>query len=269
MSKKLFFIVLAIVRCPWQHVRRPRQHSPPQKPAAVKPAPAEQAAAPAGNVKELNILWAQWDPADYLQQIGNMYEEETGIKVNIVQEPWGTFGDRFFTEMAARATPGTWSWATASGWARPPLRGTIWIMTEFMNSTGLKDSVTPATLTYYGEYPTGSGTYWAYPTEGDADGWAYRKDLFENPDEQAAFKAKYGYDLAPPDNLGAAQGHRRVLHPPGPGPLRRGHLHAEGLRRHHHGLRERDVLLWRRLERRRQQCHGRDQLARSDCGAEF
>ena len=26
----------------------------------------------------------------------------------------------------------------------------------------------------------------------------YRKDLFENPDEQAAFKAKYGYDLAVP-----------------------------------------------------------------------
>ncbi|SFJ28429.1 carbohydrate ABC transporter substrate-binding protein, CUT1 family [Phyllobacterium sp. CL33Tsu] len=27
---------------------------------------------------------------------------------------------------------------------------------------------------------------------------AYRKDLFENPEEQAAFKAKYGYDLKPP-----------------------------------------------------------------------
>ena len=71
-------------------------------------------------------------------------------------------------------------------------------MTEFLTSTGLKDTVTPATLTYYGEYPAGSGTYWAYPTEGDADGWAYRKDLFENPNEMAAFKAEYGYDLAPP-----------------------------------------------------------------------
>ncbi|MFC7397383.1 ABC transporter substrate-binding protein [Chelatococcus sp. GCM10030263] len=28
---------------------------------------------------------------------------------------------------------------------------------------------------------------------------AYRKDLFENPEEQAAFKAKYGYDLKPPE----------------------------------------------------------------------
>ncbi len=29
-------------------------------------------------------------------------------------------------------------------------------------------------------------------------GWAYRKDLFEDPAEMEAFKAKYGYDLAVP-----------------------------------------------------------------------
>jgi multiple sugar transport system substrate-binding protein len=64
-----------------------------------------------------------------------------------------------------------------------------------LNSNGITDTVTPATLTYYGEYPTGSGKYWGYPTEGDADGWAYRKDLFEDPDEMAAFEAEYGYPL--------------------------------------------------------------------------
>ena len=71
-------------------------------------------------------------------------------------------------------------------------------LTDFLTSTGIKDTVTPATLTYYGEYPAGSGTYWAYPTEGDANGWSYRKDLFEDPEEMEAFKAKYGYDLAVP-----------------------------------------------------------------------
>jgi multiple sugar transport system substrate-binding protein len=167
-------------------------------PAAGDAAAGDAAAAPAGGVTELNILWAQWDPADYLQQIGNMYEEETGIKVNIVQEPWGTFGDRFFTEMAAGGD--AWDMVVGdSQWlGQATTAGHYLDMTEFMTSTGLKDTVTPATLTYYGEYPTGSGQYWAYPTEGDADGWAYRKDLFENPDEQAAFKEKYGYDLAVP-----------------------------------------------------------------------
>jgi multiple sugar transport system substrate-binding protein len=71
-------------------------------------------------------------------------------------------------------------------------------LTEFMTSNGIDKTVTEATLKYYGEYPVDSGKYWAYPTEGDAVGWAYRKDLFEDPKEMADFKAKYGYDLKPP-----------------------------------------------------------------------
>jgi multiple sugar transport system substrate-binding protein len=59
--------------------------------------------------------------------------------------------------------------------------------------------VTPATLQYYGEYPAGSGRYYAYPTEGDANGWAYRRDLFEDPEEMAAFEEQYSYPLAVPE----------------------------------------------------------------------
>jgi multiple sugar transport system substrate-binding protein len=177
-----------------------------EAPAAEAPAEATKApeaeAAPAepaaGGVTELKILWAQWDPADYLQEIGNLYEEQTGIKVEVVQEPWGSFYDRAFTEFAAKGD----SWDMIVGdsqWlGQAATQGHYVDITEFLTSNGIDKTVTPATLTYYGEYPTGSATYWAYPTEGDADGWAYRKDLFENPDEQAAFKAEYGYDLAVP-----------------------------------------------------------------------
>jgi multiple sugar transport system substrate-binding protein len=63
---------------------------------AEEVAPAEEPAADTSGVTEITILWAQWDPADYLQEIGNMYEVETGIKVNVVQEPWGSFGNLFF-----------------------------------------------------------------------------------------------------------------------------------------------------------------------------
>ena len=55
-----------------------------------------------------------------------------------------------------------------------------------------------ATVTGYAEYPPKSGKYWAIPVEGDANGWAYRKDWFEDPKEKAAFKKKYGYDLGVP-----------------------------------------------------------------------
>jgi multiple sugar transport system substrate-binding protein len=164
-----------------------------QPPAAVTQPPAGPA------VTELSILWAQWSPADYLQQIANIYEQETGIKVTVVQEPWGSFGDRFFTEMAAGGD--AWDMVVGdSQWiGQGATQGHYVDLTDFMVSNGINTSVTPATLQYYGEYPAGSGTYWAYPTEGDADGWAYRMDLFEDPTNMADFQAQYGYALAVPE----------------------------------------------------------------------
>jgi multiple sugar transport system substrate-binding protein len=167
----------------------------PTSAPVVEPTTAPPAAA---GVKELSILWAQWSPADYLQEIGKLYEQETGIKVTVVQEPWGSYYNRFSTEMAAQGS----SWDMVVGdsqWiGQGATSGWYVDMTDFLTSTGLKDSVTPATMQFYGEYPLASGKYWAFPTEGDADGWAYRKDLFDNPDEQAAFKTQYGRDLVVP-----------------------------------------------------------------------
>jgi multiple sugar transport system substrate-binding protein len=160
--------------------------------------PAEEAVDTSG-VEEINILWAQWDPADYLQVIGNMYEDETGIKVNIVQEPWGTFYDRAFTEFAAGGDTFDGVVGDSQWLGQGAVQGHYVNMTDFLVGEGIADTVTPATLTYYGEYPSASGQYWGFPTEGDADGWAYRQDLFEDPDEMAAFEAEYGYPLAAPE----------------------------------------------------------------------
>jgi multiple sugar transport system substrate-binding protein len=184
MNKRLFLsllliLALALVACGGDE-EEAEEPAAEEETAAEEPA-EEMAEEPA--VSEINILWAQWDPADYLQEVGNMYEAETGITVNISQEPWGSFGDLFFTEMAA--TGDAWDMVVVD-------------LTDFLVGEGIADTVTSATLTYYGEYPTGSGRYWAFPTEGDADGWAYRKDLFEDPDEMSAFESAYGYALAVP-----------------------------------------------------------------------
>ena len=44
------------------------------------------------------------------------------------------------------------------------------------------------------------GKIYGLVVDGDVLVTYYRKDLFEDPENQAAFKAKYGYDLAPPKN---------------------------------------------------------------------
>ncbi len=153
----------------------------------------------AQGVTELTILWAEWDPADYLQQIGNDYEAETGIKVNVIQEPWGSFFDRMAAEWAARGDSYDMTVGDSQWIGQAVEQGHYLDLTDFMVSNGIDKTVTPATLQYYGEYPAGSGKYYAYPTEGDAVGWAYRKDLFEDPQNMADFEAKYGYPLQPPE----------------------------------------------------------------------
>ncbi|MBL8154456.1 MAG: sugar ABC transporter substrate-binding protein [Anaerolineae bacterium] len=152
----------------------------------------------AQGITELTIWWAQWSPADFLQQVGNDYEAATGIKVTVVQTPWGDFYNRVGTEWAAKGTAFDMVVGDSQWVGQAVTQGHYVDLTEFMSSNGIDKTVTPATLTYYGEDPSGSGQYSAYPTAGDANGWAYRKDLFEDAQNMADFQAKYGYELAVP-----------------------------------------------------------------------
>ena len=153
----------------------------------------------AAQVDELTVWWAEWDPANYLQQLVNEYTEETGVAVNVVQEPWGSYYDRVAAEWAAQGDSFDLVVGDSQWLGQGVEEGHYVDMTEFLTSTGIADTVTEATLRYYSEYPTGSGNYYAFPTEGDANGFAYRKDLFEDSDEMAAFQEQYGYELAVPE----------------------------------------------------------------------
>ncbi len=53
----------------------------------------------------------------------------------------------------------------------------------------------PVVVNTYMEYPEGSGELWGLPEEGDTIALFVRTDLFGDPAEKSAFKAKYGMDL--------------------------------------------------------------------------
>jgi multiple sugar transport system substrate-binding protein len=151
--------------------------------------------------QELTILWAEWDPANYLQELVNQYEAETGVKVTVETTPWPDFQTKAFTEFNAQGSAydlvvgdSQWLGAASTG-------GHYVELTDFVKAHNLTETMAPATMQYYSEYPGGSGHYWSVPLEGDAVGWAYRKDWFEDPKEMEAFKAKYGRDLAVPKTL--------------------------------------------------------------------
>ena len=153
--------------------------------------------------KSLTIFWAEWDPANYLQELGNEYEKETGVKITVETTPWSDFQTKAFTEFNAHGDAydlvvgdSQWLGAGSTG-------GHYVDLTDFFKKHDLGNVMAPATVKYYSEYPGNSGKYWAIPLEGDAVGWSYRKDWFEDPKEKEAFKAKYGYDLDVPKDFKA------------------------------------------------------------------
>jgi multiple sugar transport system substrate-binding protein len=148
--------------------------------------------------QELTIFWAEWDPSNYLQELVNEYTAETGVTVTVETTPWSDFQTKAFTEFNARGDAydmvvgdSQWLGAGSTG-------GHYVDLTEFFAEHGIADIMAPATVEAYAEYPKGSKQYWAVPVEGDATGWAYRKDWFEDPQEKEAFQAKYGYELDVP-----------------------------------------------------------------------
>ena len=152
----------------------------------------------AAHAEDLTIFWAEWDPANYLQELANQYTAETGVTVTVETTPWPDFQTKVFAEFNAKGDAydmvvgdSQWLGAGSTG-------GHYVDLTDFFAKNKLAETMAPATVAAYAEYPGKSGKYWAVPLEGDAAGWAYRKDWFEDPKEMAAFKAKYGYDLAVP-----------------------------------------------------------------------
>src|SRR4029078_3583083 len=148
--------------------------------------------------EKLTILWAQWDPANYLQELVKDYEKQTGVKVTVETTPWPYSQTKAFREFASKGDAydlvvGDSQWLGAGSTA-----GHYVDLTDFFKKHGVGELMAPATVKYYAEYPGNSGKYWAIPLEGDAAGWAYRKDWFEDAKEKEAFKAKYGYDLDVP-----------------------------------------------------------------------
>lgn len=148
--------------------------------------------------EKLTILWAQWDPANYLQELVKTYEKETGVKVTVETTPWPDFQNKAFREFTAKGSSfdmvigdSQWLGAGSTG-------GHYVELTDFFKANKVAESMTAASVKGYAEYPGNSKRYWAIPLEGDANGFAYRKDWFEDPKEKAAFKAKYQYELAVP-----------------------------------------------------------------------
>lgn len=153
----------------------------------------------AAQADELTLCWAAWDPANALVELSKDFTAQSGTDMKFEFVPWPNFADRMLNELNSGGKLcdlliGDSQWIGGSA-----ENGYYVKLNDFFDKEGIKMSdFAPATVYAYSTWPKGTPNYWALPAMGDANGWFYRKDWFENPELMAEYKAKYNRDLAPP-----------------------------------------------------------------------
>jgi multiple sugar transport system substrate-binding protein len=153
----------------------------------------------AAQAEDLTLCWAAWDPANALVELSKDFEAQSGHKMTFEFVPWTNFADRMLNELNSGGKLcdlmiGDSQWIGAGAESGHYIK-----LNDFFDANGISMAdFVPATVTGYSEWPKGTPNYWALPAFGDVVGWTYRKDWFERPEIQAAFKEKTGRDLTPP-----------------------------------------------------------------------
>lgn len=148
--------------------------------------------------KTLTIAWAEWPPADYLQELSKDFTTQVGLEVEVVKIPWPSFQDQVFTAFVGKSDRYDIVVGDSQWLGRNSAGGHYVDLTDWIKANIDVDSIYKTAMEAFAEYPKGTSQYWALPAEVDANGFIYRTDLFEAPKEKEVFKAKYGYELATP-----------------------------------------------------------------------
>ncbi|OQM75408.1 ABC transporter substrate-binding protein [Manganibacter manganicus] len=133
---------------------------------------------------------------DAMAKLVSGFEAKNCVKVNVVNIDNSQLYNKQVIEMVGQT--GAYDVVTleTSEKAEFAENGFILPMTDyFADKKAQLDDVAPTLAALTTQY---KGDVWGLPYYTYTAGYIYRADLFDDPTEQAAFKAKYGYDLAVP-----------------------------------------------------------------------
>ena len=153
----------------------------------------------------LSIVWFAWPPCDLLTNLVKQYPD-ANVTVSCV--PIAQWHDQIFADFAAQG--GADLPILDSQFMGEAVKGGHVVdITDFLKTQTAFSDFNPTALSYYAEVPLGSGHYYSAPFMTDTRMLVYRKDLFDNPDVQTAYKNATGKDLEVPKTwtelLGIAQ----------------------------------------------------------------
>jgi multiple sugar transport system substrate-binding protein len=128
---------------------------------------------------------------------GKKFTEMTGCEVEVSPTPVGGTYDKLMTEFVA----GTGAYDVIfliPMWSGDFMGGGYFLELDdyIKKKDAWLDDIEP---TFKDSYMKWGDHYYGITSDGDVFNVYYRKDLFSDPKEQQAFKAKYGYDLSAPN----------------------------------------------------------------------
>src|SRR5690606_8014181 len=128
-----------------------------------------------------------------VRMAGDTWQEQTCGTVNVVEFPFGELYPKYLTAMVAgEATFDVITFAPA--WT-PDFAPYLAPMPDWVREGEAWEDIAPV---YRDRLMVWDGQHISQTIDGDLHTLSYRTDLFDDPEEQAAFKERYGYDLAPP-----------------------------------------------------------------------
>ncbi|MGH6938688.1 ABC transporter substrate-binding protein [Hypericibacter sp.] len=148
---------------------------------------------------EITVVWeAGLQSLDPLNFSGPMWEKLTGMKVKVIEVPT----EEMFTKIMQEYRAGTGAYDALNvipSWM-PDLAkaGALEPLDSYVDKYKYRDELQKIAPTFRDNQMTVDGKIYGFPDDGDVFIMYYRKDVFADPQNQADFKAKFGYDLAPP-----------------------------------------------------------------------
>ncbi len=147
----------------------------------------------------ITITWeAGLQSLDPLNFSGPKWKELTGIDVKVVEIPTAEMFTKTMQEF--RASTGAYDALNVIPAWMPDLAnaGALEVLDPYVDKYGFRDELQMIAPTYRDNQMTVDGKIYGFPDDGDVFVLYYRTDVFGDPANQSEFKAKFGYDLAPP-----------------------------------------------------------------------
>jgi len=150
----------------------------------------------------LTFIWHAGDRANLFQKIARQYTAETGVEITALLPPMtNEWYQRIADEFAGKGSAFDLCMFDSQNMSEFASQGHVVRLNDLLRQSRKINAADfdASALRRYAEYPEDSGNIYALPINQDCMGLVYRQDLFGDPKEKAAFKAKYGYNLAVPE----------------------------------------------------------------------